>query len=174
MELKELLTTYWSQVTLILIAIGYFVKRLLDIKSRKIEINHSLFQTNRITSVNNFFSNYSKVDLMWDQIAIYDIFLRKLTANEIDRIIIPPLNDLKRSLLELKIYFKPEEYKYFDELGIGLSSINGKLSRLYFNVEGEIDVDRKIFEFGKFKSDVVMRNKELMDDLCEMLKKKFY
>ena len=54
MELKELFTTYWSQITLLLIGISYFIKRGFDIKTRKIEINHSLYQQNRLSTVNRF------------------------------------------------------------------------------------------------------------------------
>jgi hypothetical protein len=73
MELKDIFTTYWSQVTLILLAVGYLIKRGLDIKSKKTEINHSLFQQNRISSVKTFFSKYAKTELMWNQLAIYEI-----------------------------------------------------------------------------------------------------
>jgi len=56
MTIKDLLTIYWSQFTLILIAIGslvfYFIKRHFDKSSKKIEINHSLFQQNRL-NLNN-------------------------------------------------------------------------------------------------------------------------
>jgi len=42
--IKEILTTYWSQTLLLLLGIGYLVKRGLDFRSKKKEINHSLFK----------------------------------------------------------------------------------------------------------------------------------
>lgn len=83
MTLKDLFTTYWSQVTLILLAIGYLLKRLLNNKSRKMEINHSLYQQNRILTLKSYFSNYAKAELMWQQLSIYEILEHKMTAKEI-------------------------------------------------------------------------------------------
>jgi len=55
MTITELLTTYWSQVTLILIAIGslvfYFIKRHYDKSSKKTEINHGLFQQHAANTI---------------------------------------------------------------------------------------------------------------------------
>lgn len=92
MELKDILTTYWSQITLLLVGIGYLIKRGLDIKSKKLEINHSLFQQNRLYAINRFFESYAKVELMWNQIAIYDIISQKLSPMEIDLLVFPTLN----------------------------------------------------------------------------------
>ncbi len=64
MKIEELFTTYWSQVTLLIIGIGYFIKRIFDQKSKKLEINHSLFQQNRINAVSKFLSTYAKTELM--------------------------------------------------------------------------------------------------------------
>ena len=44
MNIADLFTTYWSQMTLILLGVGYFFKRWFDNKSKKIEINHSIYQ----------------------------------------------------------------------------------------------------------------------------------
>jgi len=95
--IEKLLTTYWGQTTLILLAIAYFIKRIFDNKSKKIEINHSLFQQKRLKVLNDFYSNYAKTEFLWDHLAIYDILSNKLVAKEIDNIIWPILNDLKKN-----------------------------------------------------------------------------
>ena len=133
MKLTDLFTTYWSQVTLILLALGYFIKRILDNKSKKIEINHSLFQQNRINTVNRFFSVSVKVELMFNQIATYEILEHKLNAKDIDKIVFTQLNEMSQVLLELKIYFEKKEHSYFQRLSDSLFSINHKLSELYFD-----------------------------------------
>jgi hypothetical protein len=170
MTFKDLLTTYWSQVTLILIAIGslifYFIKRHYDNSSKKIEINHSLFQQYKLKTVNDFFTNYTRAETMWSQIAIWEILARKVDAKEIDKIIFPTLNDLKKSLFELKIYFKKEEHKYFDELVNGIYEINGKVSELYFDYDEEKKDIHKANEFIFFKSDVLNKNNKIIDNIC--------
>ena len=62
MKLSDLFTTYFPQVTLILGAVAslgfYFIKRGYDLKSKKVEIKHSIFQQNKLDSIKSFFSEY--------------------------------------------------------------------------------------------------------------------
>lgn len=173
MEPKDL-ATYWSQIVIIIATltapIWYLIKRIFDLKSKKTEINHSLIQQNRINTVNTFFGNYAKLETMWNHIAYYQIFQNKLSVNEIDGIVFPPINELNKSLLELKIYFSPEDHKYFEKLVYGLSSINGKLSELYFSLDGEMSYSKKADEFFRFKAKVLLQNSEFMENLCERIK----
>jgi hypothetical protein len=173
MEIKDLLTTYWSQVTLILIAIGYLVKRILDNKSKKIEINHSLFQQNRINAVKMFFSKYAKAELMWHQIAIFEILNNKIPTKEIDKIIFPFLNELEETLLELKIYFDADDHKYFEELTKGLLSINDKLISIYFDSNAEKNLVKKSNEYSFYKDEILKKNKAIMDKLCLKIRETF-
>ncbi len=168
MEIKDLFTTYWSQVTLILLAVGYFIKSMLDKKSKKNEINHTLFQQNKLISVNNFFLNYAKVEMMWNQISIFEILSRKLEANEMDRIILPSLNELRRNLLELKIYFNSKDHLFFEQLSNGLFSINGKLLKLYF--QNEINSIQRVNEFTIFKDEILNKNNLILNELCPRIR----
>jgi hypothetical protein len=158
---------------LILLAIGYFIKRILDNKSKKIEINHSLFQQNRIISVNNFFSHYSKVESMWNQIAINKILSNSIDVKEIDKIIFPPLNELNRTFFELKIYFSDDDLKYFEELTDGLVSINRKLNNLYFEQQNEMSLLERSNEFFFFRASVLKNNNEILNKLCQRIKYTF-
>ncbi|MBK7626012.1 MAG: hypothetical protein IPJ16_02220 [Bacteroidales bacterium] len=173
MEIKDLLTTYWSQVTLMLFAVGFLLKRILDNKSKKIEINHSLFQQNRLIAVKLFFSKYAKAELMWHQIAIYEILNRKIPTKEIDKIIFPYLNELEETLLELKIYFDSNDHKYFEDLTKGLLSINEKLLSIYFDSDPEKNLVKKSNEYSFYKDEILTRNKAIMDKLCLTVKKTF-
>ena len=170
MTVKDLLTTYWSQVTLILLAIGYLLKRLLDIKSKKTEINHSLFQQNRIIAVKSYFSIYAKTELMWQQLSIYEILEHKLPAKEIDKIIFPSLNALQEITLELKLYFEEDYQKYFEQLTFGIKSINGKLLGLYSSLNLEKNTTEKVNDYDSFKENIFIKNKDLMDELCLKIK----
>jgi hypothetical protein len=170
MTVKDLLTTYWSQVTLILLAIGFLIKRLLDIKSKKTEINHSLIQQNRITAVKNYFSIYAKTELMWQQLSIYEILDHKFPAKEIDKMIFPSLNALQEITIELKLYFEEDYQKYFEQLTNGIQSINGKLNGLYSNLKMDMTTTQKVIDYDGFKEEVFINNKVIMNELCSRIK----
>ena len=170
MELKELFTTYWSQITLLLLGLSYFIKRGFDIKSKKIEINHSLYQQNRLSTVNRFFENYAKAEMMWNQIAIYDILSRKFAPKEIDKLIFPTLNELDKNLLELMIYFEEPDYKKFKILVSNIKSINNKLSELYFDYDSKIKDTQKSTSLELIKIKVYRENEKILIDLNKIMK----
>ena len=170
MTLKEIFTTYWSQVTLLLLAIGYLLKRILDIRSKKTEINHTLFQQNRINSVKNYFSKYAKAELMWHQLSVHEILEKKLSTKEIDKIIFPTLNELQEITIELKIYFDNDFQQLFEQLTSGILSINGRLNKLYFNSDPKMNPMIKGNDYYYFKEEILTKNKALMDELCHKIK----
>lgn len=170
MTLKDIFTTYWSQVTLILLAIGYLLKRLLDNRSRKMEINHSLYQQNRILTLKSYFSNYAKAELMWQQLSIYEILEHKMTAKEIDQRIFPNLNALQETTLELKLYLNDDYHKYFVQLTNGILSINGRLVNLYSSLNTEKSVIVKANDYDNFKETTILKNKIIMDEVCQKIK----
>ena len=148
MELiKELLTIYWGQITVLLLGLGYFIKRYFDSKSKKLEINHSLFQQNKINAISTFFYNYAKVESTWFGLKIYDVLDRKMTVDEIDNIIWPPINDLKKSVLELKIYFDQGSHKHFQNALDTYLELNDQLCRLYFNYDRDTKTTNKVNAF---------------------------
>ena len=173
MKFTELLTTYWSQVLIILAGLGYLLKRILDLRSKKIETNHSLFQQNRLSTVNRFFENYSKSELMWNQISIYDILNRKLSAKEIDKIIFPVLNELDKNLLELMIYFDEKEMRNFKIIVENIKSINQVLSNIYFDYDQDKTITNKSNEFALAKDKALLSNKRILIELAKSIKQTF-
>lgn len=51
-----ILGKYWSQVILLLGIVSYFLKRAFDLKSKKLEISFTVFQTNKIKAFEAFVS----------------------------------------------------------------------------------------------------------------------
>jgi len=170
MDFKELFTTYWSQITLLLLGISYFIKRGFDIKTKKVEINHSLYQQSRLSTVNRFFENYAKAEMMWNQIAIYDILSRKFAPKEIDNLIFPTLNELDKNLLELMIYFDDQDYLKFKTLASNVKSINGKLRDLYFDYDPKKTDTEKWNGFELIKNIVYLENEKILNDLNKVMK----
>ena len=173
MDFQKLFSEYWSQVTLLLLAISYFIKRIFDNKSKRIEINHSLFQQNRLTAVNSYFKSLARTELMWRQLQIWNILDNKLNAVELDNIIWPPLNELKQSVLELKIYFNNDTHKYFEQMLEKYISINSELSKLYFWTGPEMTIVQKVNRFETFKEKAIKENNETLSILCDEIRKMF-
>ena len=135
MDIEQVFTTYWSQTVLLLAVVSYFGKRFFDLKAKQKEINHSLFQQRKLDAVNNFFLKYSETELMWDNLEIYSILEDKFSSSELDEIIYSKLNELRKSEIELQIYFKEKEYNMFVRLVESMWTINGVLKKVYFNQE---------------------------------------
>lgn len=173
MEIKDIFTTYWSQATLLLLGLGFLIKRLLDIKSKKLEINHSLFQQNILELVNKFSANYKKVELMWHQIAIYDVIDRKLTAKQLDNIVFPVMNDLDETIQELRMYFDDNQHKYFTDIKQNLLLIHGELSDIYSSVREDLTAIQKANNYSAAKTKVYAENKKILNSISEMIRKSF-
>tara|TARA_R110002033_G_C3808533_1_gene231916 strand:+ start:24 stop:548 length:525 start_codon:yes stop_codon:yes gene_type:complete len=173
MEIKELLTTYWSQLTLLLLGVGYFIKRVFDNISNKREINHNLFQQNRLKAVNDFFTSYAKTERMWRDLSIIPILNYKIGTKEIDEIIFSPINELRRNVLELQIYFPENEHQLYKDILKNVLEINGKLNSIYFHSDKETSTTIKSNEFGFFRDSKLEENEKLFEKLSKIIRKTF-
>ena len=159
-----------SQIPLYLLAISYFVKRYFDLRSKKVEVNHSLFQQNTITAVNNFFQCYAKVELMWNQFQIWNMLSNKLTSTKIDNFVWPPLNSLKQSTLELQIYFDSNVHKLFDEIVTNFLFINGSLHKIYYYPKPDETITIRANKFEHVKTEILLKNKGLLLQISKLVR----
>ncbi len=65
---KDILTIYWAQTVLIIAALGFLIKRVLDLRTKKIEAKQTLFQQNRNTVIMRFMDNYIGLQGFYRQI----------------------------------------------------------------------------------------------------------
>ena len=156
-----------SQTLILLFGLlGYFVKRFFDFKTKKLEINHSLIQQNRINAVSTFLLDYSKTVLMWQQLSVYKILTNELSVAEIDSIILTPLNDLKRSVLVLRIYFDGEMQDNLEKILEGFLSVNQFLSNEYFSIGHNSTISNKANAFHTKKEKILCENDILLTSFC--------
>lgn len=172
-SIEDILTKYWSQLTLVLLGIGYLLKRILDLRTKKYEINHSLFQQKRLETVNTFFSSYAKTEAMWTSIAIWDILKHKITAKELDQIVFPHINELKRNILELQIYLSSDDHKLFTQIMDNVYEINRKLSSVYFDYNPDKNVISQSNGFQSFRDKKLKENETIFKQISENLKRTF-
>ena len=111
---------------------------------------------------------------MWLQIGIYEILEHKIPAKEIDKLILPTLNDLNRTVLELKMYFDAEDHTFFQQLAGGFGLIHGKLLNLYsdLSLSGKNIISREI-DFTQRRDEILNKNMFLIDELCLRIRKSF-
>jgi len=172
MSIEALFTTYWSQLTLLLLAIGYIVKSFLDSRSKKIETTHSLFQQNKIRVINDFFQNYAKVELMWNNLPIHEILRHELNFNEIENFTLPTLTELGKTTMLLKLYTNSKECKDFESLNSKMWKIYKKLLDMYFSESNE-SIIVKSNAYYNLMNDNFKVNREIMESLCERVRKTF-
>ncbi len=170
--LRELFTTYWSQMTLIFLGIGYLIKRILELTSRKKEINHNLFQDKKLDAVNSFFRAYAEVQQMWHGIAIHDILRGKIESKEIDIIVSPAINKLQTTVLELQIYFEQKEFAYFNLVYENMLDINKELSDLYFE-DLPITIPQKVNRYYSYRNSKIIENDKILKQISFVIRNTF-
>ena len=173
MIIDEIFTKYWNQITIFLFAIGYFVKLVFDNLKNKREINHNLFQQNRLNSLNRFFKSYSGVEQMLISMPIFDILDRKISAKQLDTIVFPPLNDLKASVVELQIYFKPEDHLLFKEILNNIILVKDKIGELYLRLNRYNNDIAESNTYQYIRIDKLKENEKLLDKISFMIQETF-
>lgn len=131
MNAIKLIAEYWSQITLLLLGVGYFIKRVYDHKSKKLEINFTLFQQHKINAVSNFLDSYSKTIWMFNELSFYKVLRHLYTAEQIDEIVFPPLNEMRKSTLEIEIYFDDIVYEDFKIIMTEFFNLNNKIMKMW-------------------------------------------
>lgn len=169
--IEKLLTLYWPQTTLVLLAIGYFIKRVLDNKSKKIEINYTIFQQKRLEALQNFISAYSSAEQMWREINLDEVATKTITAEKLDEILELPMKKMKNSVFELQVYLDNEDYILFEKILSNTTSYRTALTYLFFYS------DKSAFEllstFKTNSSHFLEDNRVLIKQVNNIVKKTF-
>jgi len=171
MKLDDVIT-YWSQITLVLFIIGYFIQRIYELRLKNKETRHSLFQQNKINSIMKFLSCYTKAEQFWKGIPYISIIKKKYSTNELDEMIWPILDDLQSSKNELAMFLDEESMIIFEEITDSILQINGTLLKFYFNENDE----RNIFminEFSELCKNNFKENKNRIFKIGKMTRKMF-
>ena len=122
--------TYGFQFASITAVITFFVTRYFNIKDKKIELKHGLYQELKVQSINNFIECYSTSELCWVQIPYYEILGNELSAKQIDDLTIPTFNSFTASYYKLFIILDEEELPEFIEIYHSIVGIKKLLSDL--------------------------------------------
>lgn len=171
--LKNILEDYWSQSLLLLTAIGFILRMTFNFFLKKKEINHGIIHKNRMDALIRFFNAYAELKSMWVKLPIYQIFDIKLTSDEIDGQIQPPLNSFEASIIELQIYFDHDMYNMFKMIETNMLSINSTFLKIAFDVSSDNGIIKKTNDFTSFRQEIERENAAILKNISAELSKKY-
>jgi hypothetical protein len=125
--------TYWPQITLVLLGIGYIIKRIFDNKSKRMEIDYTVYRQFKLNAITSFLEAYSLVQTMWLNLNYFEVFEGKLTGKELDEFVWNSLEKMKKSTIDLKIYYEETDYPSFEEITRIMIGINSHFSQSYIS-----------------------------------------
>jgi len=167
---EKILENYWSQILLLLTAIGFVIKMIFNFILKKKEINHEIIYKHRINALNRFFNIYSEVKSMWEKLPIFKIYKGEFSNDEIDKQIQPSLNKLDASVLELQMYFNEKLYDKFKLIESNMRKINGRFLKIAF--ENNRNLTEKTNDYTFFVEDIIKVNTEILNEINKELLKK--
>lgn len=161
-KIQDLLTTYWSQVLILIGVVSYFGKRNFDLISKKKESVHSVLQQNRTAAIKMYFSAFAKVELVYNNFNGYDWINCKRNCGEFNSTVKSELNELRSVQLELQLYLTAKEWGYLQAINTTVNVMNTLVqSKIMLGV----DDDKYYTEISRFNSEV----KELLAQCNKML-----
>lgn len=129
--MKELITDYWAQISLMTIGAGYFIKIILDYLTKRKEINHSLFQQNRIDTLKEFLTSYSETLVMLNSVPITDIASKKIPIEKTNEILLEPLSRLEAVTVTLGLFLDKSSHKEISRVPENINQIAIDIKMLY-------------------------------------------
>lgn len=107
--LKDILTTYWAQTVLVTATIEFLLKRVLELRAKKIEEKQSLFQTNRNAVIMRFMDNYVQLQGLYRQILDVNFDVKKIESDEFIKLLSEKFEELYSSYFYFKLFLDPLE-----------------------------------------------------------------
>ena len=169
----KIISTYWSQITILLLALGYLLKLYLNYLTKKKEINHSLFQKMMMDSVYAFYNSYSQIEELWRDLPLLRIKDGQYSPKELDDMIFPFLNDIKNRSVQLRLFFEVNEIKLFEKIVSNFYVINSKVSEIYMNHQTGVNYINASVDYENLKDQITTDNSILINQISAMIRKKF-
>ena len=129
--MKELITDYWAQISLIIIGLGYLTKIVLDYLTKRKSINHSLFQQNKIDALKDFLASYSDTLLMINRLPIVDIALNKIPIESANELMLPQFSKLETTIVTLRLFIDAPMYDELVKVSVNINKFIKSVDNLY-------------------------------------------
>jgi hypothetical protein len=116
MLLIKTLLQYWSQLTLLLGVIGYFVSKITEQRFKRKEVRFTLFEKQKADSITAFIKDYIICENFFSSINHHEIMSKSITAKDLDRLEEPIKVNLQSSFNNLNLYLTEKEIYSFKEI----------------------------------------------------------
>lgn len=136
--------------------IGYFIKRIFDLKTKKVEIKYSLYHQNKLKYMAEFQASYLKLYKTFDKYTDKVLEKEKLTSDDLEKI--QSEFDRFSSAHENVFFFVPKYYRD-NFIGLGTILLPNFIWRLI-----EFNKDMENFTLEEFKT-----NSEFLNDFMGSL-----
>ncbi len=167
--LKEIFEVYWEKLFILLSLIGIGMKMIFSFVLKRKEINHSIFQKNKMETLIRFYNAYAEMKNVWRDIPAYPMFKNELSTDELDNRIQPKYNKLEACIIELQPYFKPNQYLDFKNILKNVTLLKSNLLKLYFE---EVDLSTTL-KVNEFNSDIDL-SEEANSKILEKINRNIY
>lgn len=155
--LKDILTTYWAQTVLLLAAFGFLLKRIFDLRTKKIEVKQSLFQQNRNTAIIRFIDTYIGVQGAYRQILSWTFDTNKIGNTDFNKLTEAKYEKLYDSYFYFKMFLDPSEQVRYADLVTEMKNISEKIIETSIKIHAG-DKDLLIAELKTYISDKLKEN----------------
>lgn len=169
-SLKDLATIYSGVTLAVLGVIGYFIKRYYDLKSKKVEIRHSLFQQNKITAITYYLSSYIHIDKLVHKMIVDDEILVPI---QLEHDLVSATENFKISLMQLNLYLLPDEMKNYQTLYLNIEGIWIHIERLKSSQDtGEYRDNSDVLM--NYLRNIILDNATVVESIGYSTRKMFY
>jgi hypothetical protein len=127
----EIILNNWSQITVLLGAIGFVVQKLTDWRMRKREITFSKLQENKVLEIKSFYKSYLSLEL-----ALKDFLYQTQFGEHKDEIFRDQIETVRKCFIDfgynsmvVKIFLDSDDLKTVDEISKILETTNHDLRK---------------------------------------------
>lgn len=151
---KPWLIEYWTQVTFILLALGYVIKTICGQILKQKEITYGQVTQNKIIELKNYVKCYNNIVLLLKDYYYISGQNQKEKLTEIKEKVYKGWIDFITSYSTLRIFLKKSDYALYDEVKSNLEEIQKRI------IGNEIDI-----MFGTIEKDNIKKLWEIMDEI---------
>ena len=177
-EYSVIVSSVTTIFTSIVLVVGYFIKRKYDLKSKKTEINHNLFQKDKLSAVQSFFFQTSQTEAMWHSFNFYkvldDASNDGTLENMLDEKIWGSHYNLKHSILNVRIFFDEAEFKYFEEVYENFNKINRIVSSFHIKPKHSFTNSEAAYIYNDVLDKAKNNNKILLNKIASIMSDSYH
>ena len=162
----EFITKYWSQILLLIGAVGWIIKTVCETYLRKREMKYNFFYSSKVDSIKNLLNMYHQYERFFSDCPYYKISKGEINAIGLDEMITPFKIKYFSAHNELILYFTGKELEKFKLIKHNLNIVHDALGKLLFK---EISVS----EYYNLMDVSRVANQKLLNEISGSFIKEF-